>query len=128
VAFVEHHDVIERSRRVEAMTRSAKGARGAMTTWRTPMRSGALVHLTGIGTESDFLAFDPGDRELNVAGKKAPVRAYRESPVRLRLVAPADHDLAGTLTLSGPARPRIRHTGELGMSVRRTYWDLGMGS
>jgi RimJ/RimL family protein N-acetyltransferase len=39
-----------------------------------------------------------------------------------------DSKLAGTLSFSSGRRPRLRHTGELAVSVLRAYWGLGVAS
>ena len=39
-----------------------------------------------------------------------------------------DGTIVSTLTFSAGRRPRVRHSGELGTSVRKQYWGLGIGS
>ena len=36
--------------------------------------------------------------------------------------------IVASLVFSAGHRPRIRHSGEFGMSVRKRYWGLGIGS
>jgi RimJ/RimL family protein N-acetyltransferase len=36
--------------------------------------------------------------------------------------------IVSTLTFVAGHRPRVRHSGEFGMSVRQSYWGLGIGS
>ncbi len=39
-----------------------------------------------------------------------------------------DGAIVSTLSFSAGSRPRLRHSGEFGMSVRKAYWGLGTGS
>src|SRR5690606_13120417 len=44
------------------------------------------------------------------------------------LVAEVDNEIVGTLTFSASSSQRTRHIGEFGMSVKKAYWGLGVGS
>jgi RimJ/RimL family protein N-acetyltransferase len=87
-----------------------------------------LDHLAAIYTESNFLTRGPGDFERNLSAQEDFIRAYSEAPLKLFLVALVATELVATLTFSGNPLPRLRHTGELGMAVRKAFWDLGIGS
>jgi RimJ/RimL family protein N-acetyltransferase len=87
-----------------------------------------LNHLAAVAVETDFLAFGRGELDVGIGEEEDFIDFYRESPVELLLVAFVGPRLVGTLTFSGNTRPRLRHTGELGMSVRKDHWGLGVGS
>ncbi|HEV2111895.1 MAG TPA: GNAT family protein, partial [Gammaproteobacteria bacterium] len=87
-----------------------------------------LDYVEAVSGESDFLAFGPGEFELDEAAERAVLRRYAESANQLYLLGLVDSALAAALIFSAAPRPRLRHCGELGMSVRKQYWGLGIGS
>jgi RimJ/RimL family protein N-acetyltransferase len=87
-----------------------------------------LNHLAAVSVETDFLAFGKGDLNIGLDEEEDFIDIYRQSAVELLLAAFVGARLVGTLTFSGNTRPRLRHTGELGMSVRKDFWGLGVGS
>jgi RimJ/RimL family protein N-acetyltransferase len=86
-----------------------------------------LEYLEDVSGESDFLGFGPGEFGLSEAEEQEFLRQSRDAANRIYLLGLIDGDLAGTLSFVAEGRPRIRHRGELGMSVRRRYWGLGVG-
>lgn len=87
-----------------------------------------LEYVEGISGESDFLSFGPGEFELTEAEEAEFLRRYRDADTQLYLVGLIDDKLVSALTFSGGRRPRLRHSGEFGMSVRKKVWGLGIGS
>jgi RimJ/RimL family protein N-acetyltransferase len=87
-----------------------------------------LAYLEQVSAETDFLTFGPGEFELSEAEEAAYLDRCREAENCLYLVALVDSKLAGTLSFSSGRRPRLRHTGELAVSVLRAYWGLGVAS
>jgi RimJ/RimL family protein N-acetyltransferase len=87
-----------------------------------------LDYLECISAESDFLTFGPGEFELTEAEESDFLRKCGQADNRLYIVGLINNAIAGTLHFSAGHRPRIRHTGELGMSVRKQHWGFGIGS
>lgn len=87
-----------------------------------------LAYIQAISGESDFLTFGPGEFELTPAQEEEVLRKYRDADNQLYLLGLVDDTIVSGLTFSARSRPRIRHSGELGMSVRKPYWGLGIGS
>lgn len=87
-----------------------------------------LDYVQDISGESDFLSFGPGEFEITEAEEEGVLRKYRDSDNHLYLVGLIDDTIVSTLIFSAGRRPRVRHSGELGMSVRKQYWGLGIGS
>jgi RimJ/RimL family protein N-acetyltransferase len=86
-----------------------------------------LEYIHSIGAESDFLTFGLGEFEVTLAEEEKFVQDCLQSDNRLYLLALLGETIAGTLFFTGGRRPRIRHSGELGMTVRKQYWGLGIG-
>lgn len=95
----------------------------------TPEDAHALLeYVEDISGESDFLSFGPGEFELTEAEEAEFLGRYRDADNQLYLVGLIDDELVSALTFSGGRRPRLRHSGEFGMSVRKQVWGLGIGS
>jgi RimJ/RimL family protein N-acetyltransferase len=90
--------------------------------------SSILDYLEVISAETSFLTFGPGQFGLSQTQEAEYLEQCRKAENCLYLLAFLDGELAGTLTFSGGKRPRIRHTGELSMSVLGSYWGLGIAS
>jgi RimJ/RimL family protein N-acetyltransferase len=89
----------------------------------------ALVdYAESISAESDFLSFGPGEFELTESEEQEFIRKCLASDNQLFILGSIDDTIVAALNLSGGRRPRVRHSGELSMSVRKQYWGLGIGS
>ena len=87
-----------------------------------------LDYIESVSGESDFLSFGPGEFELTEAQERDFLRDCRAQENQLYLLGLIDDAIVGALSFSAGRRPRVRHTGEFGMSVRKGYWKLGIGS
>lgn len=87
-----------------------------------------LEHVNTVCGESDSLSFGPGEFELTEAEEQEFIRKCLASANQLYLLGSIDDTIVATLHFSGGHRPRVRHSGELGMSVRKLHWGLGIGS
>jgi RimJ/RimL family protein N-acetyltransferase len=87
-----------------------------------------LAYVQAISGESDFLSFGPGEFELTEPQEEEFLRKCRVADNQLYLLGIIDDVLVAMLSFSGGRRPRLRHAGEFGMSVRRAYWGLSIGS
>jgi len=87
-----------------------------------------LDYVEGISGESDFLSFGPGEFELTESEEQEFIRKCLASDNQLYILGLIDDTIVATLNFSGGRRPRVRHSGEFGMSVRKQYWGLGIGS
>ena len=87
-----------------------------------------LDYVEAVSGESDFLAFGPGEFELSEGAERDVLQRYADSANQIYLLGIVDGAVAAALIFSAPQRPRLRHCGELGMSVRKRYWGLGVGS
>jgi len=87
-----------------------------------------LDYVEGISGESDYLSFGPGEFELSVPEEEDYLRKCRDSDNQLYLLGLIGDTVVSALSFSGGRRPRVRHSGEFGLSVRRQCWGLGIGS
>ena len=87
-----------------------------------------LRFVNEISSESDFLTFGPGEFELSDTEEEDFIRDCLSSDNQLFLLGSIDDTIVAILHFSGGLRPRIRHSGEFGMSVRKKLWGFGIGS
>jgi RimJ/RimL family protein N-acetyltransferase len=87
-----------------------------------------LDYVEAISGESTFLSFGPGEFELTVAEEEMVLIRFQEATNRIYLVGLVDGAIVSALNFGAGTRPRTRHSGEFGMSVRKAYWGLGIGS
>jgi RimJ/RimL family protein N-acetyltransferase len=87
-----------------------------------------LDYLEAVSGESEFLTFAPGEFTLDVAAEAEVLRRYAEADNQLYLLGVVQEAIVAVAIVSASPRARIRHCGELAMSVRRQYWGLGLGS
>jgi RimJ/RimL family protein N-acetyltransferase len=87
-----------------------------------------LDYVEHISGESDFLSFGPGEFELTEPEEQEFIRKCLASDNQLFILGLIDDTIVAILNFSGGRRPRVRHSGEFGISVRKQYWGLGIGS
>jgi RimJ/RimL family protein N-acetyltransferase len=91
----------------------------------------AIDYVNAIIGETDYMGMGPGDfvsaeREREILDR---YRATDNQLYLLGLLAKArGAPVVSTLSFAGGHRPRTRHTGEFGLSVRKEHWGLGIGS
>jgi RimJ/RimL family protein N-acetyltransferase len=87
-----------------------------------------LDYVHEISGESDFLSFGRGEFELTEPEEQDFIRKCLASDNQLFILGSIDDTIVAILSFSAGRRPRIRHSGEFSMSVRKQYWGLGIGS
>lgn len=88
-----------------------------------------LDYLAYVGGESDFLTFGAGEFSMTLEQEREFLEARRLSPTGFMIVAhdEANDVIVGTLTFATGARPRVSHSGDLGVSVAQACWGAGIG-
>jgi RimJ/RimL family protein N-acetyltransferase len=87
-----------------------------------------LEYIEDTAAETDFLAFGPGEFSLTDEEEAEFLESCRKSPNEVYLMALIGDTIVGTLSFTGGHRPRNRHAGEFGMTVRKMFWGQGIGS
>ena len=90
--------------------------------------AGALLqYMEAISHESDNLSFGPGEFGYTLAQEEETLRNMAKGDNTLYIAGVLNNEIVSVVTFSGGHRPRIRHRGEFGLSVRKGYWNLGIG-
>ncbi len=107
---------------------SLRGGHHAVIAPATEQDAAAVVaYLNDIAGESDFLSFGRGGFGMTVEQEAVFVRDLHQHGNGLMLLAKIDGEVAGVATLVRPRPARVRHTAQLGLSVRKKYWGMGLG-
>lgn len=85
-------------------------------------------YLTKIGGESDFLTFGPGEFSISVEEEELILEESLAAKNKLMLLALKGNKVIGCLHFVGGARARTQHSGELGVTVLKEYWNQGIGT
>jgi len=87
-----------------------------------------LEYIEKISRETDFLSFGPGEFGVSLSEEMEFLQRCQSAENELFILATIEDKIVGVLTFAGGKRHRMRHSGELGMSVLKDYWGLGIGS
>ena len=87
-----------------------------------------LKYLDEVAGETDFLDFGPGELGMTEEEETQFLDEKRRAPDSLFLIAWVGDEVAGTLGFNSGHRPRRRHAGEFGISVRKGFWRMQIGS
>ncbi len=87
-----------------------------------------IKYLNEVSGESDFLTFGPGEFGISEGEERSILQQYHDSDNQLCLVGVIDNRIVSVMTFTAGQRPRTRHSGEFGMSVRQSHWGLGIGT
>lgn len=83
---------------------------------------------TGISGESDFLSFGENEIEITPETEQKIIQAENAKDNSVVMIAVIDGEIVGFVTFAGGSRVRKRHAGEMGISVRKKYWGLGISN
>ena len=86
-----------------------------------------LDYLRMVAGESDFLSFGAGELTVTVEDERKTIANARQSSNSIFIIAEVEGEMAGLANFEGGSKPRDRHTGELGITVAKKYWGLGIG-
>ena len=87
-----------------------------------------LAYIETASAESTFLTFGPGEFEMTVEQEADFLDASAQSANQVYLVGHVNGELIASAHVGASSRERLRHRGEMGMSVRRSHWGQGVGA
>lgn len=92
-----------------------------------PEDAPALIdYLNRVGGASDFLTFGANEFWLSIDQEESFLRGMQPN-IGWMLKGIIDNRIVATLSLLRTDRPRLKHIAELGVSVLKDYWGLGVG-
>lgn len=86
-----------------------------------------VQYMSCIGGESDFLTFGDNELQITVEKEQQIIESLNSRENTIMAVAIIGDEIAGSFSFSGGFRSRTQHAGEMGITVRKQYWGLGIG-
>ncbi|MCE1196679.1 GNAT family N-acetyltransferase [bacterium] len=87
-----------------------------------------IAYVEEVCAESDNLTFGPGEFGMTLSQEMDFLRAVAAADNQVYLLGLVGGRIVAALNFAGGKRPRTRHSGEFGISVRREFWGLGASS
>lgn len=87
-----------------------------------------LAYLKQIGSETDNLTFGAEGVPFSVEAESEYLRSMEDSPNSALFIARLDGRIIGNASFSSPTQTRLKHRGELGISVSKEAWGKGIGT
>jgi pimeloyl-ACP methyl ester carboxylesterase/RimJ/RimL family protein N-acetyltransferase len=87
-----------------------------------------VTYMAQILVESDYLTHDPQDPPLSEAQLRTTIVQATQGANQLVLLALSGGSVIGLLRFRGGSTRRTRHTGEVGITVRRRWWGRGVAT
>ncbi|VBB07585.1 acyl-coa n-acyltransferase [Lucifera butyrica] len=88
---------------------------------------GFIDYANQVAGESDFLTFNAGEFDESVEFQRMIIEELNDKTYGLFLIAEMDGEVAGNLTFRLGMRTKVSHAGEFGLTVKKQYWNLGIG-
>lgn len=80
-----------------------------------------------IGGESDYVTFGPEGIPISLEDEILFLSRYTKESLYPMFVGKIEGEIVSVANLGGHDRPRLRHNAEIGISVLKKYWHIGVG-
>lgn len=87
-----------------------------------------LKYVNQVAGESDNITFGPGEFEKTVEEERKFLENVNSSANNIMIIGTIDGEIAALANIGSSSRPRLQHCGELGITVKKRYWHLGVGT
>ncbi len=105
-------------------------ADGSVVTMRLPREEdaeGMIVYLDEVRRETGFLGVCPEDPLPTLEWERDWLRGLRDGP-GVQILTESDGGIVSLCSVRVPELHRLRHRGEIGMSIRAAWWRRGLGT
>lgn len=87
-----------------------------------------LKYRDAIGAESDNLTFGREGSGMTLEAQEAFIQKTRKDEGSVIYVGKINDEIVALGSITTYNKPRIRHRGELGLTVRKPYWNQGIAT
>lgn len=98
---------------------------------RSPIKEDAqamIDYLNIIGGESDFITFGKNEFSMNVEAEQDYIERINSMDNSKNVLIIIEDEIVGIASITSVQKERMKHNGTLGISIRKKYWDIGLGS
>ena len=86
-----------------------------------------IDYLNAVGGESDYLTFGLNEFFLSTAEEAEFLKGMLSSQNEIHLLGTINGEIVTVANISASPKERLKHVGELGISVKKMYWKEGIG-
>lgn len=87
-----------------------------------------INYLNQIGGESDFLTFGKDQFKISIEAEESYIENANISDNSIVIVATIDNEIISIGSINSTKKERTKHNGVLGISIKKQYWGIGLGS
>lgn len=87
-----------------------------------------VSYLNDVAGETNFLSFGTGEYKLTPDEQDKQIVSTMKTKNSVLLGVWYQSDLIAVGSIFGAIRPRTQHVGEVGISVRKSHWGIGVGT
>lgn len=87
-----------------------------------------IEYLNIVGGESDNLLFGENEFRLSIDQEKSHLENMAKQETSMMIVGIINKKIVSIAQISAPNRKRISHNAEIAISVKKEYWNFGIGS
>lgn len=87
-----------------------------------------ITHFNIVGGETDYHTFGLNGYQKTVGEQEKRIIKSLKNDTSLFLVAVMEKEVIGVLTISSGQTDRNHHRGELGISIQKKFWNMGIGT
>lgn len=98
---------------------------------RSPIKEDAqamIDYLNIIGGESDFITFGKNEFSMSVDAEQDYIERINSMDNSKNVLIIIENEIVGIASITSVQKERMKHNGTLGISIRKKYWGIGLGS
>lgn len=98
---------------------------------RSPIKEDAqamIDYLNIIGGESDFITFGKNEFSMSVEAEQDYIERVNNMNNSKNVLIIIENEIVGIASITSVQKERMKHNGTLGISLRKKYWGIGLGS
>lgn len=98
---------------------------------RSPIKEDAqsmIDYLNIIGGESDFITFGKNEFSMSVEAEQDYIERVNSMNNSKNVLIIIENEIVGIASITSVQKERMKHNGTLGISLRKKYWGIGLGS
>ncbi|MEN2256493.1 GNAT family protein [Paraclostridium benzoelyticum] len=87
-----------------------------------------IDYLNIIGGESDFITFGKNEFSMSVEAEQDYIKRINSMDNSKNVLIIIEDEIVGIASITSVQKERMKHNGTLGISLRKKYWGIGLGS
>lgn len=98
---------------------------------RSPNKEDAqamIDYLNIIGGESNFITFGKNEFSMSVEAEQDYIERVNSMNNSKNVLIIIENEIVGIASITSVQKERMKHNGTLGISLRKKYWGIGLGS